>query len=284
MKKISLAIALLFVLSTATAQIENIKLAKDSTILINDVYAGILAGSCFSQNSLNFSKFSSFRAGGKATYSPTNWLSAVSTASYQIDDRGQVSTINQFWFKLKLKAISAEAGFLPTLATESRPVPVTADGQFETWTEASLPGAALGAKIKYNFNNNKNYIGIGVSQMNKEPEYHLRYSSTLIKASIYYSEFNQKFGSSIAIKTKKLYDIMAFNAGQTIGNLICYKLDTKNQIDYYCDFGYGLKEKKVLRFESGLLKNFSGNYLKGLFGISYCNEIKSVKGYLFIHI
>ena len=284
MKKILITLTFILALSATKAQITNIKVPGDSTIIINNTYAGILASSNFSADSLSVAKTSSIRFGFKATYSPFKWLSIISTEAYQTDIKNQILVINQFWFKLKFGAISTEAGYMPTLATESRPTPASADGQFETWTEASIPGMGLGMKVKYNFNNYNSYIGAGVSQSNNAPEYHLRYSSPHFKASIYYNDFSRKFGTSTVVDVKRLYDVTVFSQDNRIANLACFKLDRRNKIDWFCDSGYGIKEKKIIRFESGLLKNFSGNYLKGLFGLSYCKETKSFKGYLFIHI
>ena len=284
MKKFVFLSVLFFVLSEANAQIENIKIPGDSTIVINDAYAGILASSIFSNDNLSFSRCSNLRAAFKATYSPTKFLSFISTESYQIDENSKNLVINQFWLKLSVKSISFETGLMPALATESRPVPATANGQFETYTESTIPGLELGAKVKYNFNENKNYIGLGVSRRNNEPEYHLRYSSQLIKASVYYSEYNRKFGSCVALTTKRLYNITVYNQDQTLANLACYKLIPKKGIDWYCNSGYGFQEKKIIKFETGLLKNFSGSILKGLFGLSYNYELRSIKGYLFLHI
>lgn len=281
MKKILLVLIAFFAISEVRAQIENIKV--DSTIIINSAYAGLLAGSDFSQNSLSFSKSSSVRVGFKATYSPTKWLSFVTIDVYQINEQANVKTMNQFWTKIDLGKICFETGFVPALASETRPMLTTADAQFESWTEMTIPGGALGAKIKYNFDK-KTYVGIGIAQRNNEPEYHLKYSSSPLKLSVYYSEFNQKFGSSVAVKTGRIYNSTVYNADQNFSNFISFKLNPKNDIDFYFDGKYDLKVKEIANIETGFLKNFSGKYLKGFFGLCYCYEIKVVRGYLFVHI
>ncbi|MCX6794520.1 MAG: hypothetical protein NTY31_00770 [Candidatus Falkowbacteria bacterium] len=282
MKIIFTVLAVFLIFLPAKAQIENIKLAGDSTVTIDYAYAGILAGSYFSQDSLNFGKSVNVRLGFQGTYRPTKWLSIVAREMYQTDDQKKVLSSSLFWARFKLKSVTLETGMLPTLATESRPLSVSADGQFEAWTENNIPGTSLGAKIKYNFQ--KSYIGAGVFQRNKEPEYHLRFSSPHFKASLYYSEFDHRFGSTATLITKRLYNIATFNAGKNFGNYAVFKLDRRRQIDYYLDAGYGFEEKKIIRAETGLLKNFSGRYLKGLFGLGYCYETKTINGIFFVHI
>jgi len=283
MKIIFTVLAVFLIFLPAEAQIENIKIAGDSTIVINNAYAGILAGSCFSQDSLNLSKSVNVRIGFQGTYSPTRWLSVISREVYQIDDQKNVSAASLFWTKVNLKSLTMETGFTPTLATESRPIAVSAEGQFEAWAESNIPGAALGAKIKYQFRGN-NYVGIGIAKRENRPEYHLRFSSPNFKASIYYSAFDKKFGSTATVETKRLYNIMSFNSGKNLGNYAVFNLSRRNKIDCYLDAGYGFKETKIIKAETGLLKRFSGEYVKGVFGLGYCYETRTINGIFFIHI
>lgn len=282
MKKILLVIVVLFFgMHLVKAQIENIRV--DSVLTLNSVYAGLLSGADFSKDSLSFSKSSTIRIGAKITYSPMKWISLIGVSMYEIDGEAKAKTGNQFWTKVDFGKICFETGFVPTLVSETKPMPVTADAQFESWTEAGLPGAALGAKLKYNLGK-KSYLGIGVAKRNREPEYHLKYSSDSLKAAIYYSKFNKKLGLSLAVKSKRIYNSTVFNATQNLSNLISYKLNTKNDIDFYFDIKYDLKVKDIGNLETGFLKNFSGKYLKGFIGLSYCYEIRVVRGYFFIHI
>ena len=284
MKKISLFLSAVVFFCGAysvSAQIENIKI--DSTLIVNSAYAGLLAGSDFSQDSLSFSKSANFRVGVKATYSPTKWLSIVSTSVYQIDEQSKPMVINHFGAKFNFRKFCFETGFIPALASETRPMPASADAQFESFTEAGIPGGALGVKIKYNLSKDS-YIGAGIAQRNDEPEYHLRYASSQAKISVYYSKFNNEFGTSVAVKTDRIYNSYVFNADQNLANLISYKISTKRDIDFYLDIKYDIKAEDIESFETGLLKNFSGKILKGFFGLSYCYDVKAIRGYLFIHI
>lgn len=88
----------------------------------------------------------------------------------------------------------------------------------------------------------------------------------------------------VAVKTARLNELISFKDGNNLGNLICFKLDRHRQIDWFMDAGYGFHENRMIRLESGLLKNFSGQYFKGLTGLSWCHEARAIKGYLFIHI
>lgn len=284
MKKISVllsAVVLFFGTHQASAQIEDIKI--DSTLTLNSVYAGLLAGSDFSQDSLSFSKSVNFRVGVKATYSPTKWLTFVSTSIYQIDERSKPMVINHFGAKFNFRKFCFETGFIPALASETRPMPASADAQFESFTEAGIPGGALGAKIKYILGKDS-YVGAGIAQRNNEPEYHLRYVGSTAKISVYYSEFNGQFGTSVAVKTDRIYNSYVFNADQNLANFISYKVSTKRDIDFYIDIKYDIKNEGIESMETGFLKNFSGKILKGFFGLSYCYDVKAIRGYLFIHI
>jgi len=47
--------------------------------------------------------------------------------------------------------------------------------------------------------------------------------------------------------------------------------------------GYDFPMKKLVRGEWGLLKSFESKWIKGLFGLGYQHESRSVCGYLFVH-
>lgn len=298
MKKILLVLTACLSLSLVKAQIENIKIIGDSTVIINKAYAGLLAKSIFSQDSLSFAKSTNIRIGFEATYNLLRELSITSRGIYQSESQEPISSNNQFWATYKLQAFSLETGFLPSLATETKPVPISPDGQFETWTEKTIPGVALGAKIKYNFKTN--YLGAGIADRNKKPEYHLRFFSPHFRASVYYGQYRETFGSTLAIKTKNLYNIMALNinAGtanqemsKTLGNFFCLVLDSEIKLECYSDLGYDLKNGRFAKIDFGLLKKFSSNFLKGLFQLGYsrekllaCPATKVIEASLFIYI
>ena len=63
-----------------------------------------------------------------------------------------------------------EFGSVTTLPSEQRPDPISADGHFETWSEASIPGGALNVKIKYQILENLQ-AGVGIAMRNGLPEY-----------------------------------------------------------------------------------------------------------------
>lgn len=271
-----------------TAQIKDIVASKDSTIIINNTYAGLFSQSEFSQDSLNFSGLTTVRVGFRATYQPLQSWSITSEGMEQINDRGGIMTAYKFWAKFQMKNISVESGFLPSLTAESRPAPTTANGQFETWTENTIPGAALGAKMRYCFSGSN--ISIGVFQRNESAEYQAQFANQYLCLTAYYSEFARAFGSVMTLKTDRLSNKISFNpkkdiySGKVIADCFCADLIRKHGIDFFFDVGYGLKEKKMIKAETGIFKKFSENLLKGLFGIGYCYEQKTINGYLFIHI
>lgn len=276
-------VAVLFIAAqlSISAQIKNID-TGDSSVIINGVYAGMLSENYFSQDSLDINSVASFRIGAAATYIILPGVSVTSSQVYETDMNGRGYGISRFWIKTSYNSFDFETGLLISPATMSRPNPV-GTGQFETWTEARIPGGGLGAKIKYNFG--QNYVNAGVMQRGGLPEYHARFSSPSFKVSIYYPEVTKKFGASVKAEAGKVSLVTAFSAGEFLATFIAVPVDSEAGIDVYTDLGYSLSgDKKILRGEVGILKSFSGEVLKGLIGLGYCYEKRSIAGYLYIHI
>lgn len=286
MKKILcvLALALLFAI-TVQAQITNISVPGDSSVVINYAYAGLLTQTNFSYDSLSNTCFLSLTTGFQATYKPAQWFSIITINGMKFDEKGKTATFARFWAKTQYSDYSLEFGLVGALSTESRPIMSTAAGQFESWTEASIPGGGLGVKAKYSLSKSS-YLGLGVEQRNNMPEYHVRYSSKQWKLSLWYPEFTKKFGAALSFETDGFYDIAAFSNKQTVGNLMSLKISKQQDIDLYFDFGQNLATKKLVKLELGLLKNFSSPslMLKGLIGLAYDHCNRAIVGYLFVHI
>ncbi len=74
-KRNLLAVILLLVMPTAEAQIENIRLVDDSTLVLDRVYAGMLGANNFSIDSVYRTGFVGFRVGASAKLRAlTEWL------------------------------------------------------------------------------------------------------------------------------------------------------------------------------------------------------------------
>lgn len=284
MKKVVFIIAAVFLfgLASVQAQITDISIPGDKTVKINTVYGGLLSSSSFSYDSLHTTGSLSILTGFSATYQPVSWLSFITANGYGIDGNGVTSNFTRFWTKLEKGNFQVEFGLQPLLSTEARPLPISADGQFESWTEATIPGGALGIKAKYKMGDD--YIGVGVARRNSRPEYHFRYSGAQWKVSLYYPEFNKKFGAAVSFDGDDFYNIAAFNADKTVGNFLSVKINRQHSIEGYIDYGHDLNAKKMVRLEIGLVKKFSSNIIKGLIALAYNYESRSILGYLFVHI
>ncbi|HNX10848.1 MAG TPA: hypothetical protein PKI61_01790, partial [bacterium] len=173
MKKL-ISIALLVVFSTAAfSQINDVKL--DSNLTINKIYVGILNTTAFNTEAATVTNNFSFRVGTMATWQTTKWMKVKAFATLDYSD-GTATPINSFSVKFhnKKEGFGVELGYMATPATESRPLPPSAAGHFETFTEANIPGSALGIKTGVKIGKTTT-LSAGVCARNKEAEYHLRF-------------------------------------------------------------------------------------------------------------
>jgi len=283
MKNVLCTLVLVFLLTAApiSAQIENIA-TGDSSVVINLAYAGLLSQTNFSYDSLSSTNLASLAAGFQATYQPAQWFSLIAINGYGINEKSKVSTFARFWGKAKYEDMQIEFGLAGALSTESRPLFITSAGQFESWTEGTIPGGGLGIKLKYNIG--KNYIGLGVVERNNLPEYHLRYSSKQWKVSLYYPQYSKKFGGSVRFDGESFCNVIAFSAGQTVGNYSSIKIGSSQDIEIYFDLGHSIATEQLVKLEVGLLKKITSPILKGAIGLAYDNHSRAVIGYLFVHI
>ena len=181
------------------------------------------------------------------------------------------------------KKLTLQIGSMASLPTEQRPHPVSGNGQFETWSESQIPGGGLGAKLRYQFNSNFQLAG-GVVVCKGLPEYSGKITYKKVQLSAWYSEWNQKFGSALTLDLPKVYNTFVWKQDQVVSNLLVIHIASKQGISLYSDNGYDLSTKKLVRSESGAMKTFENNWIKGLFGLGYNYENRSVNGYLFVHL
>ncbi|MEI7564037.1 MAG: hypothetical protein WCJ39_10875, partial [bacterium] len=277
MKKLLCIIGIVACIATSSnAQMTDIYVTKDSTVVVNKLYAGSLSGSSFSTDSLHASSFSNVRFGAMATYQPTKWFAVKTLTMYQAETKIASWHIQQFWLKFTpTKKLSIEAGNMATLPTEQRPNPVSAGGQFETFSEGQIVGMTLNAKVQYAFSSDFK-AGAGIAARNNKPEYSGMLSYKTVKLSGWYSQYNKKVGSALTLDFARVYDVLVWKQDQIVSNLFCLKLLKKADISLYVDAGYDLAAKKLVRGEGGLLKNFESKYIKGLFGLGYQYETKTI--------
>lgn len=290
MKQISL-LAFIFLSLGASAQIENIKVANDSSLIINKLYVGVLNNiNSKIKDPSNTSNESSTRIGAQITWESTSWLEFK---TFMVSDYGdsKQKVINTFSARIHDHAnhLSLEFGKMGTPTTEINPVAPTAAGQFQTWTEAQIPGIAPGIKTIFSFNKTSE-ICLGLSSREGQIEYGLRFKWKKINLFSSYTEYDEKTSLGFSCKMPQLYSVTVFknsNAGikeQIIAHTSTVTILPKPKIDLYIDAGYSFKSDDTPRFELGAIKNFESKIFKGLIALGYCHEIKAVKAYLFIHI
>jgi hypothetical protein len=284
MKKLIAIIAFVAITTSVTAQITNIKMTGDSSVVIDKIYVGMLSGTNFTTDSLQANGFTGVRIGAMGTYKVTNWMSFKGWGMIQLDGDAKPFTLQQFWVKMTpIHKLSLEFGSMATLTTEQRPHPVSGNGQFETWTESNIPGMAISAKLKYDITKDFQLAG-GIAVRNDKPEYSARVTYKKVQLSSWYGQYNKKFSTALTLDFDRVYNTLVWKQNQIVSNLLTIKLIPAKGITFYADNGYNISTKELVRCENGLLKDFKSTYIKGLYGIGWDNVKRGVSVYFFIHI
>jgi hypothetical protein len=264
------------------AQITGIKVSEDVTI--DRIYAGSLSGTMFHTDSLYATGFTGFRVGAMGTYSPAKWVSFSSWAIVQVDAGATPFSLQQFYVTVKpTQKLSIQIGSMASIPTEQRPHPVSGNGQFETWSEASIPGGGLGIKAKYQFTSDFQLAG-GVVIRKGLPEYSGRITYKKVQLSAWHSVCDTTTGAALTVDFSRVYSTFVFKQDQTIADVLVVKISKKHDLSLYSDIGYSFVKKELVRGEIGAMKGFDSKWVDGLFGLGYQHESKSVAAYLFIHI
>ncbi|MCX6798152.1 MAG: hypothetical protein NTX66_03015 [Candidatus Falkowbacteria bacterium] len=284
MRKLFLIVTILFglVSSNLFAQIENIPVTKDVTI--NKLYAGTLGWSNFNIDSLHASNAAVLRFGAVATWRPNDWFALRSLNAFNVETGNGSWSMNQFSAIINpTKKLTVTVGNMCTLVTEQRPSPASAGGQFETWTQSKIPGMALCAKASLAITD-KLSAGLGIAGRNSKPEYQANISLGKTTLSAFYDEWNKKYGSVLTFAVWRVSEVVVWQQDNIIANLLNLELGPDKDYCVYSDMGWDLDQHKLVRGEWGVLKTFSGKYIKGLIGPGYCYEDRSVHAYLFVHL
>ena len=199
--------------------------------------------------------------------------------------------ITQFWVKISpIEKLNFEIGNMATLVTEQRPHPVSGDGQFETWTESQIAPMAMNGKLKYQFTDSFK-IGTGIAMRNNNPEYSAMLEYKSVKISSWYGQakwnnekYGEKLGVALTINSNRVFTTLVWKQKQVISDILSIKINKDGTLQIYADNGYDIANKKLTRGEWGFLKNFKSSYAKGLFGLGYKKETRSIAGYLFVHL
>lgn len=282
MKKLFAIIVLLSISLVSFSQITNIKVSEDVTI--DRVYAGSLSGTMFHTDSLYATGFTGVRLGTMATYKPAKWVSFSSWAMVQVDGGSQPWSLQQFYMTVNpTQKLSIVVGSMASIPTEQRPHPVSSSGQFETWSEASIPGGGLGIKAKYQFTSDFQLAG-GVVIRKGLPEYSGRIIYKKVQLSAWHSVCDTTTGVAATVDFSGVYSTFVYKADQTIANVLVVKISKKHDLSFYSDMGYDFQKKELVRGEIGVMKGFDSKWVDGLFGLGYQHESKAFAGYLFVHL
>lgn len=283
MKRLVFLIAIIFFNCNLFSQISDVKISDK--VVMNKIYAGIYSNTAFSLDSLRVSCYNSIRLGAMTTYQPVKWLGLKYWAVSQLETgRSSPWSIQQVWLKFNLgPKISLETGNMATLQTEQRPHPATADGQFETSSEATIPGMAINVKLKYQINKDIQ-IACGIAQRKDLPEYSGRIIYKTFQLSGWYSEWNKKFGSALTMDFWKMHTNFVYLQDKSISNNSTITLNEKAEISFYNDVIYDLYSKNLSRFEVGGFKSFKSKYCKGLLGFGYVKENNSLTAHFLVSL
>lgn len=293
-----------FIVPTKTfAQLENIATSADSAITVEKVYAGILAGSSYNYEKDTFTRFVSFRVGVAGRWDISKKCTLKAFSAWDIEAVSKASTtFNAFWLQYRpTKTLLLEAGVGPTFtASQHRPSPVSRAGHFEPGTPARLPGVAPTINLRFN-PSDRLMFGGGISLRNSMPEYQLSTAIGRFKATVYQQMYNSLTGFTISYAdtagrfgntfvyynhtdtTTESTAIPINVTKKVVANFVYYKIKKINLM-FYTDFGLLMtpRNRKVVRWESGILRPFKMKYVGGLFGLGYAYEQKSINGYLFV--
>lgn len=284
-RSLTIAATIIIMLCSVTVfgQIENINITKDSSLVIEKLYVGAVGKTLFSIDSVSVANYGHIRLGVAVRWDITKWLSLNSYYMYQIETQTSWG-LNQFSLKFRpCKKWSIELGQMGTISTQQRPHPVSGAGQFETWTEAQIPGGALGIKTAYTPNKNLSF-GVGVAVRSKQPEYHANISYKKLTLSGYYGAADQKFGMAFSYSGNNVWTTVVWKQDRVIANRFGCKLSKKHNICLYSDFGYDFGQQKIARGEAGIYKAFIGKYWTVLPAVGYNYQERAIRGYLFVHI
>lgn len=275
-----IVIALLMVGMTVSAQVT---VKVNDQVTINKLYAGMLAGGQFSVDSVHNNYFVSLRIGALATWQPAKWLEIKTAGMYHFGSESSFP-FQGFWLKFNpSKKWNIQTGYMASLVTEQRPLPMSGDGHFETFSEAQIPGGGYNVKVHFDPNEN---LGFGVCAVYRTTafEYQAAARYKWITASGWYNDGTKKFGSALTLNFSRVYNVTSWRQDEVIANFTCVKLGKNKDYCLFSDNGLGFPSNKLVRSETGFLKSFDSKWVKGLFGISWKNETRSVNGYLFVHI
>lgn len=248
------------------------------------VYAGTLAGPKVSIDHAKIGGFVTLRAGGDIAWHPIPQIRCMILGAGEVNETGTITpfTLAEIRFLLAKKKLSIVLGKIATPMTEMRPLPITGNGQLESWTEARIPGSALGGKIAYSFE--KVTITAGGFWRSSDASVELGLKVNHFHIGGYYLVRSHLFGTACKVTFDRFSEVLIYNHKSVIASATSVTISKKQSISIYSDVGISTQGWKLSRGEWGILKGFSYKSLQILTGIGYAQEIKSFKAYCYLHL
>lgn len=283
MKKIVIVLLLVAINSAVFAQINNVVAASDSSVILSNIYVGLL-NSVAVGSDLKAQPSSSLRVGSDMFWQMSPWAKVKSRIIYcRIDGDDMLIS----FFSLKLHSAGEktglEFGYMPTLSTEMMPHPLTPGGQFMSWTEWQMTGPAVGAKST--FKTSVGSFGLGIAKRNDKPEYHLKWQKGALAASACSGMNGKYFQSALFFEPDYIYTVTVFRhdyRGDLLANYTSIPIG--HQLAVCVDAGYYFGQPKPEKLELGVIKNFSTSLLKGIFYFYYTQENHCLNASLLLNI
>lgn len=224
-------------------------------------------------------KFANLHAGASVSLPFGKKIEVESWAAIHTETADVPYVLSAFWMNWKPTASwKISFGNHATPVSEFRPHPVSSDGQFETWTEALLPGTATGIKAAYIKNNF--HTKLGAFYRNGDVA---EISGKVVYGKIgfgVYGRDNGAYGGALTCDFTHVYSILSVS-DKNAGNFTSIKTKYFN---LYSDAGIDRVSRKLVRGEWGIIKNFSLKKYSGLVALGFQNESHTINTYLFIHL
>jgi len=249
-------------------------------------YIGALGGpkiSTLSEQKALIVGFITLRTGGTVQWDANRYVTLYGLAAAEIDQTATITPFSLLFIRITpYKKITITIGKIATTMTELRPLPTTGAGQFEPWTRAQIPGSALGAKIRYSFNQSFSLVASGAWRTT-DASIELGFQAPYTQIAGYYLSQSHLFGAAVNFDYSYISTTIVYNQNKTMGDLIIFEIPKTKGWKLYSDIGFNTSWK-LIRGEWGTLKDFKVWKIQSLLGAGYSQETRSVKGYIFIHI
>lgn len=270
--------------TVTVAQTTSPRISADSTVVVDRIYTGIIAGPIYNTQLQQTTTAANIRGGVQVTWKATSQISlrSFAVAEYDAPTKSWL-TINSFYgIYTPSKKVTIVTGFGPTLPAKfHRPNPVTDRGHFETFTTKQLPGAAEHINIEYIASQNFTFAG-GVSVFQHKPMYATTMVSGKWTGTAYYTSSNNKVGGALTYNGSRLQNTLVIKQDAMVANVLLYSFGKQKEFIFYADNGYDTNLKDMVRTEAGFLRTFTGGRWGGLFGLGYDNVHKTINTYLFV--